>query len=257
MKNLLLLTILLLFQTHDPMAQTVAMDFTQSDCHGNQRHLFSELDAGHVIVLEFIMLNCAPCITATKFLETLLTPYETSHPGRVGFYSFGFLDTYTCDQLNAWVINNKFNHPIFSHGEEQVNYYGGMGMPTIVVVGTNEHKVFYNSIGYTPSQDPLILAAINSALLYNPTGIGEQDVNSILSVYPTVFSDWLEVRLEQEFPSSRFFLVDVFGRKVLETRLESATSAVSMATTGLSAGMYIGYLETPSGISGGLRLIKR
>jgi hypothetical protein len=64
-------------------AQTTAMDFTQTDCDGTYHQLFSELDAGNVIILEYMMLNCAPCVTGTQAMEAVIKPYELSHPGRV------------------------------------------------------------------------------------------------------------------------------------------------------------------------------
>lgn len=237
-------------------AQKTAMDFTQAECEGIEHHLFSELDAGNVIILEFVMLNCVPCIVATNALEDLTGPYELTHPGRVRICSFAFLNSYTCDQILAWRSNNEFSHPVFNNGEEQVSYYGGMGMPTIVVVGTNEHNVFYKSIGYTPSIDDLIREAIDSALLYNPTGVDEKISSSDFRVYPTLFSDQLYVETSKEFTGAEIIIFDAFGRQVLIFHVPES-GRVIIPAAGLSKGLYIARLKNGTGISDGIRLIRQ
>lgn len=258
MKKLLTLTLLLSLTilTFNLYSQSTAMDFEQNDCSGTPHHLFSELDAGKVLVLEFIMLNCAPCIVATKALEDIVAPYEQLHPGRVAIYSVGFLNSYTCDQLNKWISNNSFDHPIFSDGESQVNYYGGMGMPTIIVLGTNEHKVFYNGIGYTASHDALIRAAIDSALLYNPAGIGEELALSSYKVYPTVFTDRIVYESEEYFAGTELVIFNTLGWQVQSFPV-TFPGRMSILTEGLPKGIYIARLRDNQGVTGGIRLIKQ
>jgi hypothetical protein len=232
------------------------MDFDQADCNGTAHHLFTELDAGNVVILEFIMLNCAPCIVGTKALESITAPYEETHPGRVHTYSFGFLNSYSCEQLQAWISNNNFTHPVFNNGEEQVNYYGGMGMPTIVVAGTNEHKVFFKSIGYTPAIDGKIRQAIDSALLYNPTGVGEKVSHDSFSIFPTMFADRLNIEISQEISAKELIIYDSSGRTMLVYEVPDS-GKMTLSVSGLPKGLYIARLKTGEGLSGGVKLIRR
>jgi thiol-disulfide isomerase/thioredoxin len=235
-------------------SQATAYDFTAAECQGNSHHLFDELDAGKVVILEFFMLNCAPCIVATKALENITQPYQNSHPGRVHIYSFGFLNSYTCDQILGWKNDNEFSHPVFDDGEDQVDYYGGMGMPTLVVIGTNEHKVFFKSIGYTSAIDDEITQAIDSALLYNPTGVGEPFAVNGFRIYPTLVTDQFYVELSDELPGSEIILFDAFGREVL-TLSVMEKGRTSIPVTGLSRGVYVARLRQNIGLSAGVRLI--
>jgi hypothetical protein len=237
-------------------AQTTAMDFTQADCDGVDHHLFPELDGGNVVILEYMMLNCAPCVTATKAMEALVKPYELSHPGRVHIYSIAFLNSYTCEQIIQWKRDFDFNHPAFSEGEEQVSYYGGMGMPTLVVVGTNEHNVFYKSIGYTAEVDAQVRAALDSALLYNPTGVDEEILSGQFRVYPTLFSDQLYVETGKEYTGAEMIICDTFGRQVLNSCIpESGRTSVRAA--GLAKGLYIARLKSSGGFSDGIKLVRQ
>jgi hypothetical protein len=206
----LLFILLSVLTLNDAFSQPIAMDFSTNDCMGTNHHLFGEMDAGKVVILDFVMLNCAPCIVATNALSEIVSGYEASHPGRVRIYSFGFLNSYTCEQMTAWQNSNKYEHSVFSGGEEQVAYYGGMGMPTIVVIGTNEHNVFFKTVGYSATLDDKIRTAIDSALQYSPTGTGDMPADeSRFRAYPTFFSD----RITFEAPShGTIELTDVLGR---------------------------------------------
>jgi hypothetical protein len=245
----------LFLQATQAFSQTTAMDFTQDECEGLQHHLYSELDAGKVVILEFVMLNCATCIVGTQALENIIQPYENSHPGRIRIYSYGFLNSYTCEQITAWKNDNEFSHAVFNNGEEQVAYYGGMGMPTIVVVGTNNHNVFYKSIGYLPSMDDEITAALDSALLYNPTGIHENIPSDQFTIYPTVFSESININADRELAGSNVRVFDSFGRIVLTGEI-SGNGYLKLNAGNLPAGVYFARISGSKGVSEGIKLIR-
>ena len=254
MKKILFTTAAIFFILFSGKSQTTAMDFTQADCYGADHQLYTELDAGNVIILEYMMLNCAPCVTATTAMEELVKPYDLSHPGRVHIYSFAFLNSYTCEQIIQWERDFNFNHPAFSEGEAQVSYYGGMGMPTLVVVGTNEHNVFYKSIGYTAEVDDMIREAVDSALLYNPTGVDEDFLSANFKIYPTLFSDKLYVETNKEY--AEMIIFDSYGRQVLNSFIpESGWTSIPAAM--LSKGLYIARLKNSNGFSDGIKLVRQ
>lgn len=257
MKNLLPITLFLslLMTSITLFSQKTAMDFEQDECGGNSHHLFAQLEAGNAVILEFVMMNCAPCIVGTNALESITAPYGITHPGRVHIYSFGFLNSYTCEQILAWKANNEYTHPVFNNGEEQVNYYGGMGMPTIVVVGTNEHKVFFKSIGYSTAIDDEIREAIDSALLYNPTGVDEPVPMSGFNIYPTLFTNNINVEIDKDYAGAELVIYDAFGRQVLISRVPEC-GRQSIQAASLSKGLYIARLKYNNRLSGGIKLIR-
>lgn len=147
------------------LAQTTAMDFTVDDCSGTSHHLFDELDAGNIIVLEFAMVACSPCIDAGNVLQDVLNAQELDHPGVVKWYAWGYLDTYTCATMEEWDTDNGFTpSATFANGAEQVAYYGGIGMPTIVVLAGSDHQVLLVQYGFFPSLQSHVEEAIAAAL---------------------------------------------------------------------------------------------
>ena len=50
---------------------TEAIDFTATDCHGTEIHLFDILDSGQAVLIDFFFANCGPCQQATpKVVES-------------------------------------------------------------------------------------------------------------------------------------------------------------------------------------------
>lgn len=147
------------------MAQTTALDFTADDCAGASHHLFSDLDAGNAVVLDFVMMNCPDCAPATVAIANDVIP-NTIDPGRVKFYSIGFDDVITCPEITSWATAGGVTHPVFAGMSDQTAYYGGMGMPTIVVLGGGStHGVYYQHLGYVVGLNGIITNAIDLALL--------------------------------------------------------------------------------------------
>lgn len=236
MKKLILLLIAPLFIALHSNGQTTAMDFNQQDCEGTQHHLFAELDAGSVVVISYVMMNCSSCIIGTNELKSITSNYSTSNPNRVKLYSFGYLDSYTCTQMLNWRTIGGMSHPVFTGGQAQTDYYGGMGMPTIVVLATNNHTVLYKKLGYAEEDKPAIIAAIDQGLLYNPNGINDP-VQSGVKIFPMQVTNQLNIRLSS--PESGYIsFSDLTGREVQRSSF-NATTGFTEDVSDLQRGLYI------------------
>lgn len=170
-----------LFSSEMFFCQTTTVNWTKIDCDGNTHNIYEELDHGNIIILDFIMLNCTPCVTASYYLETIYNDFKISHPENVKAYTIGYLNNYTCQNMKAWTNTNNFTMTKFIGGETEVAYYGGMGMPTIVVLGGTNHNIFYNKLGFSPNDDLEIRNAINQALNSNSAYIENYTINNNVS----------------------------------------------------------------------------
>ncbi|MDD4848201.1 MAG: redoxin domain-containing protein, partial [Bacteroidales bacterium] len=67
MKKILLLVvgIILSINISAQCPLTTAVDFTATDCHGTEIHLFDILDGGQYVLIDFFYTTCGPCIQAT------------------------------------------------------------------------------------------------------------------------------------------------------------------------------------------------
>jgi hypothetical protein len=253
MKKALLLSVLFLagFVVSSGFAQTApttAMDFTALDCDGAQHQLFTELDEGKVILLEFVM-NCQSCENARTILETVEAEFAESHPGRFSIYTMSYTNSTTCEKMKAWpVVKNHQPSTSFVGVSDQLEYYGGFGMPTIVVVGGKDHKILYSSIGF-PHQDTSIVKEVQK-IIDAVAGVLTQAAvevasNEPFALYPNPAHDKLMIALPSQLsmgPSTSMYTADVrilnlLGSEVMHQTVE-AVDDVELDISSLSAGMY-------------------
>ena len=244
MKHFLLPIALLLATSLN--AQTTAADFTANDCNGNPHNLFTELDAGNVVILEMVMMGCQPCVTGAQSLTTNVLP-NVSDPTRVKLYSIGFTNSINCTQMLDWKNTNGFTHTVFAGMSNLTTYYGGMGMPTIAVVGGTDHAVHYVELGHSNSDNPVILAAIEAALA-GGNGISELEVNEV-SISPNPTSDMLTVS-DPRWTNAQ--VLDLQGRVVLSGAVHQGRVDVSI----LAVGNYLLRLTDANGERGTARFEK-
>lgn len=209
-------------------AQTTALDFTANDCAGTSHTLFSDLDAGYCVVIDLVMMGCPSCIPATHAIVDNVIP-NTSNPAMVKFYTIGYTNAITCAQINTWSSDNGFTHPVFAGMSAQTTYYGGMGMPTVIVLGGGaNHGVYYNELGHSASDDPTIIGAINSAL---QGAIGVEEIGAhTITLGPNPVASILN--LNGSYTSAK--VIDAQGRIVLNT----APNGTSLDVSTLAAGQY-------------------
>jgi hypothetical protein len=142
------------------MSQT-ATNFTTTDCKGTTYDLFTELAAGKVIVLCWVM-PCGPCVGPSLTTYNVVQSFQATHPTRVQMYLCDDYADTPCPSLTSWANTyGLYDVTVFSDAAISMEDYGTPGMPKIVVIAP-DHSVLYNSnnvVNATELQD-----AINAAL---------------------------------------------------------------------------------------------
>ncbi len=227
------MSLVLILSLSHIQAQTTVMDFTKTDCNGVQTNLFQQLDSGYVIILEYVMLpNCSPCVTAGKGLKNILQSGKISQPERVKMFQISYDNTTTCSALKTWANSNGFSYPLFENGEDEVNYYGGMGMPTIVIAGGNAHAIAYQKQGYSPIDNNAITNAVNNAL--SKSNFIETSKWNEFKLYPQPAKNSVIIENGQEITSVS--LVDITGKLVYVQQLKSRF--IEIPLTNFPSGVY-------------------
>jgi hypothetical protein len=254
MKNFSLLLFFASFAFVHLNAQTTAVDFTAGDCNtGASHNLFSELNQGNVVVLEFAMMNCVPCVTAGKGIEDIVAEFAST--GKVKFYTFGFDNSIDCADMLDWLSDNSMEHLVFAGDETQLDYYGGMGMPTVVVTGNASHKVYYQHLGYSPSQNHHITTAIEEALADGTTGIGSAGAEEF-AFSPNPFGNFLDVQVPKSSAINEVVLANITGKTVLSQNM-NRQSSIRLLTEQLSPGIYFLNLKASGQIIRTMKVVKR
>ncbi len=225
--------------------QTTALNFNREDCNGNMQHLFADLDAGNAVIIEFFMQNCGSCITAGNRLESMKSNLLAQYPGKIKSYAIGFNNTYSCASNVNWVTTNNFTSIPMDSGAVQVAYYGGMGMPTIVILGGgSSHSVLGTPyVGFTTSDTSTMAADIRAFL--NPAS-GIDDINSFakaVTIFPNPTSDLVNVSFEVKTSGKLAIdILDITGKQVSSIFNESISSGAftkSFSSSTLANGYYL------------------
>lgn len=239
--SILLLVAGMTFAYNSAVAQTTAMNFSGPDCNGNQVDLFSDLDAGKAVMLIFYMPNCGSCPPVATKMQTMANNINATHPGLVKAYAFPYQNSTTCAYSASWVTNN--NLPLFApmdSGAVQVAYYGGFGMPTVVLLGGSNHDVLFTTQNFVTADTTTM-----RDLILNTFTAGTQEIteNSAITAYPNPASDLLTVSFTfQNQKEAEVELLDLAGKRVIETekvQIISGLAEKQLNVSGIPVGTYI------------------
>ena len=120
---------------------TTAVDFTATDCHGTEVHLFDILDGGQYVLIDFFFTTCGPCQQATPNIVE-------------SYYSFGcnmhdvfYIEISVSDGDAAcqnWAANYGVEYPTIGTnggGNGICNQYGIQYYPTVILIAPNRSIV--------------------------------------------------------------------------------------------------------------------
>jgi hypothetical protein len=229
-------------------APTVASDFTLTDCNGAVHQLFADLDKGDVVVLEFVM-GCTPCVQGRKALATMESQFELSHPGKFHVYTFGYSSSVDCSNIQSWMSTNKFTGICFGGDDDVVANYGAEGgMPTLCVVGGQDHKVLYWKQGFSNKDTLAIKTAISQVLQSQSSVSSSTNSNESLTIYPNPSSLTASMKINCLKEGVRnVTLFSAKGTRVLsifEGRLSTGEQTVDFSTRDLTSGTYYIHVTT-------------
>ena len=231
-KTLMIITAILTTLGFAFAQTTTATDFTTDDCNGVSHHLFDELDNGNVIVIAWVM-PCLTCATYGLPAYTAVQTFATSDSGRVHFYMADDNGTTACSTITNWAIAEVMPlSTTFSSSDIDMTDYGDYGMPKVVVLGGNDHHIYYNNndnkITFLSVQ-----AAINDAL-NAPLGIEQAGENNFqLSSYPNPVNNMLNVSYTKDQSEKiTFNIIDVLGKIVIQEKELTTSIDVSSLKNG-------------------------
>jgi len=243
MKKILLINALVCFSVGIIFAQTTATDFTTNDCNGTSHQLFSELDAGNVIVICWVM-PCTPCATYAGYASNAVQSFATSHPGRVKYYLVDDYANSTCGYIDGWASNyNIATDASFSTTDLDMLDYGTIGMPKVIVLGKNTHTIYYNKNDNKTTQigvENAITLALTSS-----TGIDEQAENNLnLTAYPNPTIGIINVEYNSQTPV-QFDVINMLGENVFSQNTNN-TKKTTIDVSSLAKGLYFLQMTTES-----------
>lgn len=196
MKNKLFLLFASLFVFSFAGAQQTAMQFSGLDCNNNAVDLYADLNAGKAVVLFYYMPNCGTCPPVAQKIQTMANNIMNTYPGMVKGYAYPYQNSTTCAYSVSWVTgNNLAMYAPMDSGAAQVAYYGGFGMPTVVLVGGTDHRVMFSTLSFSTSDTTIMRDSILNLL--NPASISmmESPVSAV-RLFPNPANEKLQIEAD-------------------------------------------------------------
>ncbi|NRA13338.1 MAG: T9SS type A sorting domain-containing protein [Crocinitomicaceae bacterium] len=227
--------------------QTNATEAAPIDCEGATHNLFSELEAGKIIVIGWTM-PCASCAGPLLEAHNAVLSYAVSNPGVVEYWMTDDYANSACNTIQNWCTSNGITSAeYFASAELDMSDYGTAGMPKVVVLGCSDHKVYYNENNGSPSGAG-VTAAIDAALadmaIGCAAGVEELYVtNMAVSCFPNPASSVLNVTVGMVAPQEVVMEVVGLNGKVYSSvsveDLNLLTDGVQIDVNNLATGFYL------------------
>ncbi len=235
--------IALLFVITFSKAQTTAMQLNGLDCNGNAHDLYADLDAGKAVLLHFFMPSCGSCVPPAKKIVAMANKILATYPGMITAYAMPYNDNTTCAYTSTWVTSPGLTLYVpYDSGATQVAYYGGFGMPTVVLLGGADHRVMFFTKSFVTSDTTIMRDSI-LALLDVATGIA--DLPSAVSnfrIFPNPAKESITINIELKETSDLFVdVADISGKQIAVIMDEKQVGLVikQFNTTYLPNGNYL------------------
>ena len=121
-----------------------AVDFTATDCHGNEVHLFDILDGGQYVLIDFFFTTCGEC-NAT--VPMVVESYHALGCNRHDVFYMEISDSDSNAACQNWETNYGVEYPTigFSGGGMTIcnNYMIG-AFPTVILIAPNRQIVLHD-----------------------------------------------------------------------------------------------------------------
>lgn len=143
--SLLLAALAFCFGLKAQCPHSEAIDFTATDCHGTEIHLFDILDRGQSVLIDFFYTTCGPCQQATPKVAEAYT--------RLGcnMHDVFFLEITPYDNDAAcqnWCQNYGIEYPTVGTnggGSAICSQYGIEAYPTVILI-TPDRRIVINDL---------------------------------------------------------------------------------------------------------------
>ena len=249
------------------VAITVAPDFTVTDIHGEQHHLYSLLDEGKYVMIDLYAYWCGPCCQTAPEIKKV---YEDYGCNTGDLFVIGLEADGTIEQCETFETNcgSAGGHPVASglqgSGSEAVDAFAPLAFPTIILVAPDRSIIQQDIWPFSSAVADNILSQLELEKMECGTVSGQSSLApeffGQVKVSPNPFRSrfLLDFEMEESAPL-QLQVTNALGQVVLQ-RNEGAHTAgrqqLWVEAEALPNGLYFIQIKAGDKISRAMRITK-
>lgn len=232
-----------------------ATDFTVTDLHGNTFNLFSVLNQGKHVVIDFFFTTCGPCQAVSPKYKQAFQNYGCN-TGNVVFISIDKGDNNSQCQAYENTYVGAGGPPMFSGieggGNAVCSAYGPSAFPTMILIAPNK-TILEKDMWPINAASDFDAYLSKAGLTYSAcsTGINEVASPFHFSLFPNPAADIINVTSLNGATLNSYNVMDPSGRVLLSSEGIHAEQ-IQVNLQALAAGFYLIEIQTSEG-----RLVRR
>ncbi|MDO8897088.1 MAG: T9SS type A sorting domain-containing protein [Bacteroidales bacterium] len=186
-----------------------AIDFTVTDITGVEHNLFTYLDAGKYVCIDFFFVNCGPCqVFAPKFQQTF--EHFGCNSSNVIFLSISSQDNMVAVQNYA--ASHNYTYPMVPNTWGVTTTYQIGAYPTIILIAPNRQIVEKDIWPVNTAQVLIDKLLPYGAIPQSCSAVGVNELSDFsFSVTPNPFRDQIKIEVDS-FVNVEIY--DLMGKKL-------------------------------------------
>lgn len=246
-KNLLIGLMFLALHLGAQTPLTQAVDFTAKDVYGNTFNLFSKLNEGKFVFVDFFFTNCGPCQQTAPRLHQAFLNYGANSPNAQVFFV-----TINRDDNNAVLQNWEAQYmsptgpyPLGISGTQGSetggpqsfsSLYGITAYPTMILIAPNKQIVEQDiwPVPTVASFDPFFSA---HGITQMPSSVAAVNETPDFNLSPNPSQDFIYLNASVE-PISGVRVFDLIGKTVLSEQFSKNLTTSTISVSVLPKGIY-------------------
>ncbi len=228
--------------TNAQTALNTAVDFTVTDLQGNSHNLFSILNSGKYVCLDFYFTTCPPCQQTCPYFKQTFTNYGCNTQD-VYFMSIDNGDTKAqCETYETTFLGGAPGYPGVSGteggGDAVVSAYGITAFPTYILIAPDKSIVEKDMWPISSATDFTTFFS-NHSLTQKTclTGITETNLANSISLFPNPSVNSLFVETSNNKKITNIKVYDVLSKLLINQNVNNE-ERVELAVSNLTKGMY-------------------
>jgi thiol-disulfide isomerase/thioredoxin len=186
-----------------------AVDFTVTDISGVEHNLFSYLDAGKYVCIDFFFVNCGPCqVFAPKFQATF--EHFGCNSSNVIFLSISSQDN--MEAVQNYAATHSYTYPMVPNTWGVTTTYQIGAYPTIILIAPNRQIVEKDIWPVNTAQVLIDKLLQHGAIPQSCSAVGISELSGFsFSAAPNPFSDQIKIEVDT-FVNVEIY--DLMGKKL-------------------------------------------